>query len=129
MHLSTWLRMADLGDGELKPEDRQELLQAATIVKQLLFARPVSPEDAAREMARVCGLKGAEVERWRQEQDELLVTMAIGFRRCAPDVITLSDGSEHKVEHEKISAMQERLAKLFGVKRRTIKDWCRKWLS
>jgi hypothetical protein len=128
MHLSTWLRIADLGDGELKPEDRQELLQAATIVKQLLFARPISPEDAAREMARVCGLKGAEVERWRQEQDELMATILIGFSRSAPDTVTLTDGSQHKVKHEKLGDIYKRLAKRHNVTPRTIKDWLRKHL-
>lgn len=128
MHLSTWLRLADLKDGEMKPEDRRELMQAAAVLKQLLFVRSISPENAAREMAHVCGLTGTEIERWRQEQDELMATIMIGFRRGAPDTITLTDGSEHKVEHEKLSDIYKRLADRHGVKPRTIKDWCRKHL-
>jgi hypothetical protein len=128
MHISTWLRLADLGDGELKPEDRQELLQAAIAVRHLLFARPIPPEDAAREMARVCGLKGSEIERWRQEQAEFMATILIGFNRYAPDTVTLSDGSVHKVEHEKLGDIYKRLAKRHDVKPRTIKDWVRKHL-
>jgi hypothetical protein len=128
MHISTWLRLADLDDAELRPEDRKELMQAAAVVKQLLFARNVSPGDAAYEMARVCGLSGIEIERWRQEQDETMATVMVGFRRGAPDTITLTDGSEHKVEHEKLGDLYDRLAQRHGVKPRTIKDWCRKHL-
>jgi len=128
MHISTWLRLADLEDGEIRPEDRKELTQAAAVVKALLFARNVSPTDAAFEMSRICGLSGTEIARWRQEQDEMAVAVVIGFRRGAPDTITLTDGSEHKVKREKLGDIYNRLAERQGVKARTIKDWCRKHL-
>jgi hypothetical protein len=79
-------------------------------------------------MAHVCGLTGIEIERWRQEQNEIMATIMIGFRRGAPDSITLSDGSEHKVQHEKLSDIYKRLARRHGVRVRTIKDWVRQQL-
>ena len=129
MHLKTWLRIADLKDrSALKPEDWAELIQATKAVKHLLFGRPILPRDAADEMARACGLSGTEIERWRREQDELMATIQIGFRRGAPDTVTLTDGSEHKVQHEKLGDIYKRLAAQHDVKVRTIKDWCRKHL-
>jgi hypothetical protein len=129
MHLSTLMRLADLGDGEMSAVDRKELIQAASAVKVLALSRSIPTEAAAREMARVCGLTGTAVERLRQEQDELMVTIEVGFRRCAPEVITLTDGSVHEVKHEKLGMIYERLSRLHGVKPRTLKDWCREWLS
>jgi hypothetical protein len=58
----------------------------------------------------------------------LIVAIEVGFRRGAPDTVTLTDGSKHDVRHEKLGNIYERLAGLHGVKVRTIKDWCRKHL-
>ena len=77
-------------------------------------------------MAHVCGLTGSEVERWRQEQNEIMATIMIGFRRGVPDLVTLPNGTEHKAE--RLGDMYKRLASRHGVKVRTIKDWVRKHL-
>ena len=40
MHLKTWLRIADLKEeGEIKPEDRKELVQTAEVVKRYIICR------------------------------------------------------------------------------------------